>query len=73
MTLNELEEYFKTATLPKELWLNKATHITNVRAMVDSHIEVLKVNEGRPAFGAFYDRLRQVKKAIDSIGEKVRS
>ena len=69
MTINELEAYFNAATLPKELWLNKATHIVNVRAMVDSHIEVLKTNEGRPAFGAFYDRLMQVKKVLETGSE----
>lgn len=65
MNITDLEEYFKTATLPKELQINRSTRITNVRRMVDNHLEVLKQNGDKPTFSTFYDRLLQVKEIIE--------
>jgi hypothetical protein len=65
MTINELGDYFKAATLPKELVLHKSTRIMDVRKCVNSYIAIAKQYEGRPTADVFLDHLLQIKAAID--------
>ena len=65
MKLNELEEYFNAAALPKELALHKSTKILDVRKCVNSYITVAKQYEGRPIAETFINHLIQIKAALD--------
>lgn len=65
MTINELEEYFKTAVLPKELVLHRSTNILNMRKCVDSYIAVAKAYEGRPIAETFINHLLGIKAALE--------
>lgn len=64
MTIEELEDYFNSAQLPAQIELHKSTRITNVRKFIDSHLAVLRQNGERGPFGAFFDRLLQVKTIV---------
>ena len=61
MTLTDLETYFKTATLPKQVRLSQCETITNMDKFINSHIEVLKSNSGNVAYLPFWERLIKLK------------
>lgn len=65
MTLIELDEYFKSADLPKELVLHRSTKILDVRKCVNSYMAVAKAYEGKPTAEVFIDHLRQIKAVLD--------
>lgn len=66
--VSELEALFSTAQLPREIQLDHASRITDVKLFVESHLAVLKQNEGRAAYDGFYDRLEKAKKIIEGHG-----
>lgn len=66
MTINELDEYFKTAALPQELVLHKSTRILNVRKCVDSYIAAARQYEGRAMADVYIDHLLKIKSALEA-------
>lgn len=65
MTIEELEDYFKSAALPKELQLHRSTKIGNVRKCVDSYIAIAKQYQGRPIAEIFINHLIAIKAAVE--------
>lgn len=60
--VNELESYFQSIVLPDyPIKLNQAETIKNVSNFIDSHLIILKNNNGRKVFLPYLDRLRKVK------------
>lgn len=57
MKLVELENYFASIEMPKEIKLNNHTFIKDVDVMVGTHISTLKANSGNVYFKPYYDRL----------------
>ena len=69
MTLDELEAYFKTAVLPKELVLHRSTRILDTRKCVDSFIDVARRYQGSPIADTFINHLLQIKAALEGDRE----
>lgn len=62
--IQEMEEFFNTADLPKTIELSAGSVITNVPAFVFSHLQIIKLRKGVGIFEVFYDRLVTVKEKI---------
>jgi hypothetical protein len=62
--IQELEEFFKNATLPDSIELFHSTVITDVKAFVHSHLQIIKLRQGVPVFEGFYDRLVLLKEKL---------
>lgn len=69
MTINELEEYYRAAELPKELVLHRSTKILNVSKCVNSYMAVAKQYEGRPIADTFINHLISIKAALEKSAE----
>jgi hypothetical protein len=64
--IKELETFFNENKLPAPpIKLNVVCHITNVRAFIDSHLDILKTNFERPTFEPYLFRLQQLKQWIE--------
>jgi hypothetical protein len=56
--IEEIESFFNGVVLPKEnLFLNKATKITNVTLFVSSHLTMVKANNGNEIYKSYLKRL----------------
>lgn len=64
MKLPELKIEFSKLELPKTMQLSKHEFITDVKAMIDSHISTLERNSGNMHFKPYYDRLIKLFYAI---------
>ncbi|MCF6405263.1 hypothetical protein L3C95_20330 [Chitinophaga filiformis] len=69
--IQEMEEFFKTADLPKTIELGPGSVITNVPAFVYSHLQIIKLRKGVGIFEVFYDRLVIVKEKLSGINQGV--
>lgn len=65
LTIEELETYFSTCDLPKEIQLYEGVRITNVELFVNSHIEVYKHNYRARVYDVFLNRLMRLKEIMD--------
>jgi hypothetical protein len=57
ISIEELQAFFNTISLPETIHLEQGVKIINVPAFVQSHLQVLESNGYVPAFSVFYDRL----------------
>lgn len=62
--IQEMEEFFKTADLPKSIQIDAGVVITDPEAFIFSHLQIIKLRKGVPIFDAFYDRLVTVKEIL---------
>lgn len=69
--IQEMEEFFKTADLPKTIELSAGSVITNVPAFVFSHLQIIKLQKGVGIFEIFYERLLFVKQKITAAEQGV--
>jgi hypothetical protein len=61
----ELEAYFKNTILPHgPIKLNHCSIITDVNNFIDTHLKTLKINNGKPTFEPYLNRLQQLKQLI---------
>ena len=61
----ELEDFFKTATLPRNpVKLNGCEVITNVAKFLNTHISIVKAHNGNSAYQPYYERLVTLKELI---------
>jgi len=65
-TVTELERYFSTAILPKEIKLDESTAIIDVKQFVNSHLGVIRQSGDKQLFSSFYTRLCRLKDLLDS-------
>ncbi len=64
--ITELETHFSTIRLPiQPIRLNHCSIINNVKTFVDSHLEIIKHNNGNPTFLPYVTRLHELKKHIE--------
>lgn len=61
MSVDELDEYFKSIELPKEVKLHKAIKIIDVPLFVKSHIRILRNYGDNRTFSLFHKRLLILK------------
>lgn len=66
MSLSELESFFATANLPETISITQGETITDVKAFVTGHLDIVRKNGNVPAFAAFADRLQLLKQVIES-------
>jgi hypothetical protein len=69
--IQEMEEFFKTADLPKTIELSAGAVITDVPAFVFSHLQIIKLRKGVGIFEVFYDRLVTVKEKLTTVEQGV--
>lgn len=62
--VEELEKYFKKKKLPETIKLNNWTTIKCTQ-FVDSHLSVLKANNGKQTFLPFLNRLMEFKNILE--------
>lgn len=62
--VEELEKYFKKKKLPETIKLNNCTTI-KCSQFVDSHLSVLKANNGKQTFLPFLNRLIELKNLLE--------
>lgn len=61
----ELEHFFKSATISKgPIRLNGHTTIIDPKKIIDSHLEIVKAQKGKPVYRPYYDRLEQLKSVL---------
>lgn len=63
-TLQTLKKWFAKRELPKELQLNKWTHIADINKCVESNIAYLEANKKKRVFLPYYEQLVEIKKKI---------
>jgi len=66
MTLPELESYFNSIELPKQLQLNKWTLITDVRAYIDVNISFCKNAINDKMFKLKLEKLVELYKKLEN-------
>lgn len=73
-SIDDLEGYFKTATLPKEpIQLGDGVKVIDCEKMVKSHIEILRRNSGKWRFFPYYERLLTLKNTLENGKAKIES
>lgn len=58
--IKELEDFFKSIELPKELRLNKSTYTDDLPKMIQTHLTVVK-NQNKLVYLPYLERLELVK------------
>jgi len=65
--LKELEEFFKSAKLPKEpIKLNEYTTINDVALFVSTNMDMFKEQINNPLFAVYLDRVDELRRYINS-------
>jgi hypothetical protein len=64
--INELEQFFKSVTLPKEIQLSQCEKVTDVAKFISSSLATCRANMGQNAFAAAYDRLVKLKELLQN-------
>ena len=62
-----LESFFNTVQLPATLQLEPGVQVTNVAQFVQSHLDVLRANRGRPVYDAYFNRLQLARQRIEGM------
>lgn len=63
--LIELEQYFKTASLPKEIQLTQCEKVIDVKKFINTSLANCRAGMGLRTFEAAYDRLVKLKELLD--------
>jgi hypothetical protein len=67
-TLNELEQFYKTAVLPSwPIELEQGTKIADIPKMIESHFTVLRANPNNKTYEPFFDRLVRLREIIQAL------
>lgn len=66
MTILELETYFNSVELPKEMRVSNFEYIHDVKKFVESHLSYLKHNPGNKLFEPYYNRLIELKNKLEN-------
>ena len=63
--VSSLEKFFLDYPLPEgKIKLNDWTTITNIHQFIDSHLEIVKVQNGKPVYRPYFDRLNLLKEYL---------
>lgn len=64
--VEKLEVFYSSIEIPKtEVELNKHTRIKDCQLFVESHLSVIKSNNGNPTFLPFLERLKELRERIE--------
>jgi VirE N-terminal domain/Primase C terminal 2 (PriCT-2) len=65
--ITELEQFFKTVKLPSgSIQLDSCSKITDLPLFVESHLSVLKAQNGNMRYKPYLDRLKEVKRIMSN-------
>ena len=68
INIKELEEFFKTATLPAQpIKLNQCSTITDANTFVRAHLATVKANQGKRVALPYLERLSQLRGIIERV------
>ena len=70
MTVEELEGYFTGITLPSEVEIDSGVTIVDVPLFIESHLNYIKVNEGKKGTEVYYDRLNRLVSYMESVKDQ---
>lgn len=59
--ITELEQFFKVAKLPDTIKLNECSTIIDVSLFIDSHLSIVKAQNGKLRYKPYLDRLNELK------------
>lgn len=63
--ISEIEQFFQSAMfLAEPIRLNQCTMINNIHKFIDSHLEIVKANNGNPTYEPYFNRLIKLKEII---------
>lgn len=64
----ELEHFFKTVILPLEpIKLNQCTTVVDINKFIESHLAIVKANNGKPTYLPYIERLKKLKSYLNLI------
>jgi hypothetical protein len=66
MTAEELEGYFTGIALPSQVDIDSGVTIVDVPLFIESHLNFVKVNEGKKSTEVYYDRLNKLVSFMES-------
>lgn len=66
MTAEELEGYFTGIELPTQVDIDTGVRIVDVPLFIESHLNYIKVNEGKKGTEVYYDRLNRLVAFMES-------
>ena len=65
--IEQLESFFKTTTIPQHsIKLDQCATITNVDTFIDSHMQIVKKNNGNTHFVSYLNRLKKIKNILQN-------
>lgn len=64
--IQELERFFKINKLPNTIKIDSITTVAHVPTFINSHLDIVKENNGNPTFYPYINRLKLLKKAIEN-------
>ena len=67
MTAEELEGYFTGITLPSQVDIDSGVTIVEVPLFIESHLNFIKVNEGKKSTEVYYDRLNKLVAFMEAL------
>lgn len=70
MTAEELEGYFTGIALPSQVDIDSGVTIVDVPLFIESHLNFIKVNEGKKSTEVYYDRLNKLVSFMESITDQ---
>ena len=62
----EMEEFFKAVKLPDTIKLNVCSTITDPSLFIDSHLSIVKAQNGNLRYKPYMDRLIELKAILKS-------
>lgn len=63
--IEELESFFKVAKLPGAIKLNQCSTITDVSLFIESHLSIVKAQNGNTRYVPYLERLRELKISLN--------
>ncbi len=70
MTVEELEGYFTGISLPFTVEIDTGVIIVDVPLFIESHLNYIKVNEGKRGTEVYYDRLNKLVAYMESAKDQ---
>ncbi len=67
MNLYELETFFNSIEIPKELTLNQCEEIKEAPKLINTHLSFLKANSGNVAYKPYFDRLVVIYRKLNNL------
>lgn len=63
-TIKRLSDFFEVENLPNSLTIETIGKISNVQKFIESHLSIIKKNNGKSSFQPYLERLLQIEKLV---------